>query len=141
MPRTWLSVPIGRTGIRIGRSLADSEWRGHLPSWRRYELRKGLKAAAEARGEEMNREDADYLIDKALATGGLDSAGNLAFPVKGTREGIAEQIIETAGAWGIPMTSEQAQDKADAAIAAAQKRESGKVAAVVIAVLAVLLMD
>jgi hypothetical protein len=57
MGRTWLSIPIGRTGIRIGRSIADSEWRGRLPSWRRYELRKGLQAAAEARGEPMTRED------------------------------------------------------------------------------------
>jgi hypothetical protein len=47
MGRTWFSVPIGRTGIRIGRSVAD--WR--LPGWRRYELRKGLQAAAEAHGE------------------------------------------------------------------------------------------
>jgi hypothetical protein len=66
MGRAWLSVPLGKTGIRIGRSWPDPR----LASWRRYELRKGLESAAEARGEPMNREDADYLIDKALATGG-----------------------------------------------------------------------
>lgn len=52
----------------------------------------------------------------ALATGGLDSAGNLAFPVKRTREEIVGQIMETAEAWGQPMTREQAKAKADAAI-------------------------
>lgn len=122
MPRTWLTVLFGRTGIRIGRSIADSEWCGRLPSWRRYELRKGPQAAAEARGEEMNREDLDYTIDKALAIGGLDSAGNLAFPVKGTREEIVAQILSTAKAWGIPMTHEQAESRADEAIAAVEAK-------------------
>ena len=60
----------------------------------------------------------DYAIDKCLATGGLDSAGNLTFHVKGTREEIVGQIMETAGAWGQPMTHEQAGGRADAAIAA-----------------------
>jgi hypothetical protein len=36
MGRTWLSVSIGH-GIRIGRSIADSDLWPHLPSWRRYE--------------------------------------------------------------------------------------------------------
>jgi len=73
MPRSWISIPIARTGIRIGRAIADSELRGHLPSWRRYELRHGLQAAAKARGETLTREDADYIVDKALASGLLDS--------------------------------------------------------------------
>ena len=48
----------------------------------------------------MKREDADYLIDKALATSGLDSAGNLAFPVKGTREEIVVRISVPKSAAG-----------------------------------------
>jgi hypothetical protein len=124
MPRTWLSFPIGRTGVRVGRSIADAELRSHLPSFRRYELRKGLQAAAEGRGEPMSREDCDYVIDKCLATGGLDSDGNPTLHVKGTREEIVRQIMETAGAWGQPMTRQQAEGRADAAIAAIEsKRE------------------
>ena len=83
MPRSWISLPIGRTGIRIGRSIADSELRARLPNWRRYEIRKGLQAAASARGEPMSREDCDYIIDRALATGGLDSAGVPTIHVRG----------------------------------------------------------
>jgi hypothetical protein len=49
--------------------------RPRLSSYRRYELRKGLQEAAEARGEPMTKEEANYFIDKALATGVLDSAG------------------------------------------------------------------
>jgi hypothetical protein len=48
----------------------------------------------------MSREDCDYAIDRALATGGLDSGGNIIFPVKGTREEIVDQILERAGNWG-----------------------------------------
>jgi hypothetical protein len=51
--------------------------RPRLSSHRRYELRKGLQEAAKARGEPMTKEDADYCIDKALATGVLDSVGDL----------------------------------------------------------------
>jgi hypothetical protein len=140
MGRTWLSVSLGKTGIRIGRSFSDSELCGHLPSYRRYELRKGLQGAAEARGEPMNREDADYMIDKALATGGLDSAGDLAFPVKGTREEIVEQIIGAARTWGMPMTREQAEDTADAAIAAIGKRQFWTIIATAIAAAAIFVL-
>ena len=51
--------------------------RPRLSPYRRYELRKGLQEAAKARGEPMTKEDAEYCIDKALATGVLDSAGDL----------------------------------------------------------------
>jgi hypothetical protein len=43
MPRSWISVPLGRTGIRIGRSTADSEFRARLPSYRRYGVVHGRK--------------------------------------------------------------------------------------------------
>jgi hypothetical protein len=79
MPRTWLSVPLGRTGIRIGRSIADSELRPHLPSWRKFELCHGLIKAAEARGEKMSKDEANYIVEKALATGAIDANGDLNF--------------------------------------------------------------
>jgi hypothetical protein len=75
MPRTSISFPlIGR--IRIGRSWSDAELRPRLASWRRFELRRGLQDAAKAEGEPMTREEGDYLIDKALAGGAIDAAGN-----------------------------------------------------------------
>jgi hypothetical protein len=123
MPRTWLSLPVARTGIRIGRSIADSELRPHLPSWRRYELRKALQAAAEARGEPLSREDCDYIIDRNLATGGLDSAGNPTFHVKGTCDEIVDQVMETAAMWGRPMTRAQAEAKTDQTIKEIGRKE------------------
>jgi hypothetical protein len=116
--RLWFSGPRLFNGlVRPGISLGREDWNPRLPSYRRYELRKGLQAAAKARGEPMTRDEADYIVDKALATGGLDSAGNLAFPVKGTREEIVGQIMEIAAAWGRPMPREKAMAKADAATA------------------------
>ena len=65
--------------VRPGISLDREDWNPRLPSYRRYELRHGLQEAAKARGEPMTKEDANYAIDKALATGLLDSNGNLNF--------------------------------------------------------------
>jgi hypothetical protein len=116
--RFWLSGPRILNGlVRPGISLGREDWNPRLPSYRRYELRKGLQAAAEARGEPMTRDEADYFVDKALATGGLDSAGSLTFPVKGTREEIVGQIMEIAAAWGRPMPREKAEKMAYAATA------------------------
>jgi hypothetical protein len=55
-----------------------------LLSWRRHKLRHGLQEAAQARGEPMTREDADYAIGKALASNLLDSPGRLNFIAKGS---------------------------------------------------------
>jgi hypothetical protein len=115
MPRSWISVPVGH-GIRVGRSIADSELRGHLPSYRRHELRHGLQTAAKARGETLTREDADYLIDKALASGLLDSSGDLNFHMRGTREEIIDGMMATAKAWGSPLSQAEAASIADKAI-------------------------
>jgi hypothetical protein len=71
--------------------------------------------AAKARGETMTKEDADYYIDKALATGQLDSNGNLNFHIRGTREEIITGILTTAKAWGQLMTCDQAERIADRA--------------------------
>jgi hypothetical protein len=62
--------------------------RPRLSPYRHYELRKGLQEAAKARGEPVTKEDADYCIDKAVATGVLDSAGDLNFIARGNREEI-----------------------------------------------------
>ena len=138
MGRNWLSVSLGH-GIRIGRSVADSDFQPRLPSWRRHELRAGLQAAAKARGEPMNREECDYRIDKALATGELDEAGSLAFLVTGTREEIVERAMQTCEEWGLQMTRQQAEDMADAALMAIGNRRRGKWAIVIaIAIVAVL---
>ena len=97
-------------------------FRPHLPSWRRYELRHGLQEAAKARGEPMTREDADYAIDKSPASGLLDSSGGLNFTAKGfTREEVAGQIvagqiIERSTAWGQPVGREDAEHMASRGI-------------------------
>jgi hypothetical protein len=121
MPRAWISFPLFG-GIRAGYGVSDSDFRVRLPSWRRFELRSGLQAAAKARGEHMDREEANYIIDRALADGTLDGDGEIAFNVRGTREEISQQILETAKIWGISMNREAAEEKADAAIAAVGKR-------------------
>ena len=115
--RLWLSGPrILRGLIRPGISLGREDWNPRLPSYRRYELRHGLLEAAKARGETMTKEDANYAIDKALATGLLDSNGNLNFHMHGAREEIITSILTTAKAWGQLMTCDQAERIADRAI-------------------------
>ena len=102
--------------MRPGISLGREDLQPRLPSYRRYKLRHGLREAAKARGEAMTKEDADYYIDKALATGQLDSNGNLNFRMRGTREEIIDGILTTAKAWGQLMTCDQAEQLADRAI-------------------------
>jgi len=115
--RLWLSGPrILRGLVRPGISLDREDWNPRLPSYRRYELRHGLREAAKANGEVMTKEDADYYIDKSLATGLLDSNGNLNFRMRGTREEIIAGILTTAKAWGQLMTCDQAERIADRAI-------------------------
>jgi hypothetical protein len=116
--RLWLSGPRILNGlVRPGISLGREDFRPRLPSWRRYELRHGLQEAAKARGEPMTREDADYAIDKALATGLLDSSGGLNFIAKGfSREEAAAQIIERSTAWGQPVGREDAERMASRGI-------------------------
>ena len=102
--------------VRPGISLGREDWNPRLPSYRRYELRHGLQEGAKARGEPMTKEDANYVIDKALATGLLDSNGNLNFHISGTREEIITGILTTAKAWGQLMTCDHAEQLADRAI-------------------------
>jgi hypothetical protein len=117
--RLWLSGPRLFNGlVRPGISLGREDFRPrHLPSWRRYELRHGLQEAAKSRGEPMTREDADYAIDKSLASGLLDSSGGLNFTAKGfNREEVAAQIIERSTAWGQPVSREDAERMASRGI-------------------------
>jgi hypothetical protein len=113
--RYWLSFR-GPFGTRPGFSIGPEDIHPRLPSYRRYELRHGLQEAAKARGEPMTKEDANYTIDKALATGLLDSNGNLNFHMRGTREEIIAGILTTAKAWGQLMTCVEAERLTDRAI-------------------------
>jgi len=115
--RVWFSGPrLFRSLVRPGISLGREDLQPRLPSYRCYELRHGLREAAKARGEAMTKEDADYYIDKALATGQLDSNGNLNFRMRGTREEIIAGILTTAKAWGQLMTCAEAERLTDRAI-------------------------
>jgi hypothetical protein len=103
--RWWLSKNIGH-GIRIGRSIAD--WT--LPRYKRFELRTRLQTAAKARGEPITKEEADYCIDRALATGALDRNGTLRLIAKGeTPEEAISNAIEAAAAWGETLTRSEAE--------------------------------
>jgi hypothetical protein len=107
----WPGISLGREDLQRLRGRPE-----HLPTWRRYELSHGLQKAATARGAKLTKEDANYAIDKALATGLLDSNGNLNFHMRGTREEIIAGILTTAKAWGQLMTCDQAERIADRAI-------------------------
>ena len=137
--RTWGSINIGH-GIRIGRSYGPEDLGPpRLPSYRRFELRKGLRAAAKARGEVMTKEEADYCIDKALATGLLDSAGDLNFKATGfNAEEIAAEIVTVTAAWGHAVSHEDALRMAEQAIRKIDRRRLLWTAGITVAVLACL---
>jgi hypothetical protein len=92
-----------------------------LPSYRRYELRHELQEAAKASGKPIGKDDADYLIDKALATGAIDSNGDIVFHIRGTREEIVCRMMASAKAWNMPMSRAEAERRTDAAIAASTR--------------------
>ena len=115
--RFWLSgVSFGWEDFRPRRQAMAA-----LPSYRRYELRHGLQEAAKASGKPIGKDDADYLIDKALATGAIDSNGDLVFHIRGTREEIVGRMMASAGAWNIPMSRAEAERRTDTAIAASTR--------------------
>lgn len=54
----------------------------------------------------MSKDEADYVIDKALAIGVLDKDANLNFVAKGfTAEEIAADVVKVTTAWGGPLLS------------------------------------
>jgi hypothetical protein len=57
----------------------------------------------------MKKDEAAYVVDKALATGLLDSSGDLNFVPNGfTAEEIAAEIVRVSTYWGQPVTPEAA---------------------------------
>jgi hypothetical protein len=116
--RHWLPEPrILNVLIRSGISIGPEDGGPYQPLWR-SELRKQLQKKPTSDGKPLTREEADSCIDKALASGALDSDGIFTFRVKGTREQIVEQILEVCELWNEPMTRAKAEAKADAAIRA-----------------------
>jgi len=116
--RHWLPEPrILNVLIRSGISIGPEDGGPYQPLWR-SELRKQLQEKPTSDGKPLTREEADSCIDKALASGALDSDGIFTFRVKGTREQIVEQILEVCELWNEPMTRAKAEAKADAAIRA-----------------------
>ena len=108
--RYWLPGPrILGSLVRPGISLWVRRHGPALVALPRYELRKGLQEAAKARGEPMTKEDADYCIDKALANGVLDSAGDLNFVARGNREEIIAEILQKGATWNIPMPRDEGE--------------------------------
>ena len=101
--------------------------RPRLSSYRRYELRKGLQEAAKARGEPMTKEDADYCIDKALATGVLDSAGDLNFIARGNREEIIAEILQKGAIWNMPMPRDEAERLTNQAVRGIKLRRRSRI--------------
>jgi hypothetical protein len=71
----------------------------------------------------MAKDEADYLIDKALATGLLDSAGDLNFKATGfDAEEIAAEIVTVTAAWGHAVSHEDALRMASQAIGKIDRR-------------------
>jgi hypothetical protein len=113
MGRNWISIPLGHTRIRLGRSVSDAELFGtaekHLPSWVKYELREHLKKDAAARGETLTKEFLDYKIDKAFAFGEIDVNGDLIVRGCGKNaDEAAKDMVSKYAAWGIVVPYERA---------------------------------
>lgn len=75
----------------------------------------------------MTRKRGDYLIDKALAHGALDSSGDLKFNMRGSREEIIAGILERCAAWNIPMTRVRAERLTDRAIRDIRRRQWSRI--------------
>jgi hypothetical protein len=60
---------------------------------------------------------AAYVVDKALATGAIDSNGDINFHMRGTREEIIDGMMATSKAWGSPMTRADAMRQVSREIA------------------------
>jgi hypothetical protein len=115
--RFWLSGlrlfnGLVRPGISLGR---EDFRRPRLPSWRKYEYRKALKAYAEKHGEHLTDEDANYKIDRAVAMGELD-AGGPTLHLVGSREEIIAGILDNAEQFGLPVDRAIAENITDQAI-------------------------
>ncbi|WGJ16318.1 hypothetical protein QEV83_08795 [Methylocapsa sp. D3K7] len=117
--RFWFSDPQVLDDVVLsGKSIGSQDGRPRLPDWLRSELRTQLQEKIAPDGEPITQKQADSIIDRALASGTLDSDGTLTFRVKGTREQIVAQILEVCELWNEPMSRATAEAKAYAAIMA-----------------------
>ena len=117
--RLWFSATQVLDDVALpGKSICSQDIRPRLPDWLRSELCNQLQEKIASDGEPITQEQADSIIDSALASGTLDSEGTLTFRVKGTREQIVAQILEVCEFWNEPMSRAKAEAKADAAIMA-----------------------
>ena len=87
--------------------------RPRLSSYRRYELRKGLQEAAK--------------VDKALATGVLDSAGDFNFIARGNREEIIAEILQKGATWNMPMPRDEAERLTNQAVRGNKLRRGSRI--------------
>ena len=117
--RFWLSDRDVLDEIVLTRESSDLQNSSpRLPEWLRSELRTQLQEKIAPDGEPITQKQADFIIDRALSSGTLDSDGTLTFRIKGTREQIVAQILEVCDFWNEPMSRATAEAKADAAIMA-----------------------
>jgi hypothetical protein len=70
----------------------------------------------------MTSKECDDLIDKAVASGVLDSSGDLNFNMRGSREEIIAGILGRCAAWNMPMTRFSAERLADSALRVIRRR-------------------
>jgi hypothetical protein len=122
--RLWLSeLQTDDGGVRPDRNADPEAVRTDLPAWLRSELRTQLKGKITSDGEPITQEQAESIIDRALASGMLDSKGALTFRVNGTDAQIVARIMEVCELWKEPMTRAKAEATADAAIWAMRVRK------------------
>ena len=75
----------------------------------------------------MTKENADYCIDKAVATGVLDSAGDLNFIARGNREEIIAEILHKGATWNMPVSRDEAERLTNQAVRGNKLRRRSRI--------------
>ena len=75
----------------------------------------------------LSKEDADYCIDKAVATGVLDSAGDLNFIARGNREEIIAEILHKGATWKMPVSRDEAERLTNQAVRGNKLRRRSRI--------------